>query len=201
MKNQLFKVFTLVLLVACTTQLSAQHKFFIGGKGGFNSSGHSESEAKTVSYSVSPYIGYSASEHIIVGLSLGYEGTKLGLSDTDKDTYSKNGDIVISPFVRYRKAANEKLGVYGELGFGYGMGNTKSYVADEQVGETSKTSSFNVYVGPGIDYAFSDRWAINALWGALSYKSTKVKDSEGSRSDLGLNLNPAALTFSLNYCF
>ncbi len=198
MRNVLKLIFGLAVVLICNQETMAQYKFFTGGRVSFASQGNSESDAKESSFTVLPYIGYSVNSNIIVGLATGYQGRKI---TTSNDNYTSGGSFVINPFARYRVAPSEKMGLYGELGTNISLGNSKTFVGGNQQGDTANLTSIEVYVGPGLDYAFADRWVINALWGALSYRTTSIKDVDGSDNRFGLNLNPASLNFSLNYLF
>lgn len=186
----------IVFALFISADLSAQYKFFTGGTVGFGSTGNSESDFKSSNYTLLPYIGYSASDNLILGLAAGISGDR----DGDDDNYNRGSSLTIQPFLRYREAANEATGIYGEVGVALDLGTQKTFVGGDEAGK-SNTTGVQIYLGPGIDYAFADRWVINALWGALSYQTLKVKDVDGSTNQFGLNLNPASMRFSLNYMF
>lgn len=193
----MISIFCILMCLFVSNDATAQYKFFTGGTLAFDTEGNSNSDAKNLEYLVAPYIGYSVSEKIIIGLSVGYAGTR---TEVTNDNYTNNGELQLTPFMRYRKGVGERMGLYGELGVSLGLGNVKT-VATGVDDITSNTTSFRVYIGPGIDYALADRWVINAGWGALSYKGTSIKDVDGSDSDLDLIIDPANIRFSLNYLF
>ncbi len=186
----------LFILLSCSTEVFAQYKFFTGGTLKFLSTTNSASDIKSNAYAISPYIGAAVSDNILVGLAVGYEGLR---NETNSDNYTQNNNLVITPFARYRVTPSDKMGLYGELGANIRSGT--SIVSALGVETDSKTSGFGVYLGPGLDYAFADRWVVNALWGALSYDTSSIKDVDNSTSTFGLNLNPASVRLSLNYLF
>ena len=192
-----FSAFCLLSIFA-TEKLSAQYNFFTGGTVGFNSVSASESDAINNSFTIVPYIGYIVNDNVIAGLGIGYAGSKQGGND---DNYDATGSFVINPFARYRVTPSKQMGFYGELGLRVNLNSDKVFSGGEQVGETGNSTDFGLYLGPGIDYTFADRWVVNALWGALEYTSTTIKDVDGSVNEFGLNLNPANIVFSLNYMF
>ncbi len=196
MKKMLSILASLFMAVLVTTDATAQYQFFTGGTLNFQNQKYSEGDDKLSRYAVLPYIGYMASDNLIVGMALGVVGDR----DGDDDNYSKVSSFRINPFARYRKAANEATGIYGEFGVNVDLGTAKTFLGGDEASK-SNTTSLGFYAGPGIDYAFSDRWVVNALWGALRYENTSVKDVDGSLNEFGLNINPANIRFSLNYMF
>jgi len=198
--KKIFSIFALIFVVAFSSlSTSAQHRFFIGGALNYNVNSETPNDDdKYTTYGFMPYIGHILSSKMIIGLGLGYSGAN---DFEDDDNYNKSSLVKITPFFRYRKQVNENLGVYGELNVPVGFGNSKGKVASTEY-DGNKTTHFGVNLGPGLDYAFSDRWVINTMWGVLGYHTESIKDVDNSGfSNFGLNLNPAALTFSLNYCF
>lgn len=199
MKRFIINSVCLFLFVISTTVVSAQVNFFVGGGASFNtSSNNSEGEQKFIQYSVSPYIAYYITPRFTAGLGLGFQGSK---DNTSANAYSKNGQFVFTPFVQYyTKPVNDNLSFYGELGTSFGFGNSKLFLNDTEFSNV-KTSSFGVYVGPGIYYFLGKKWGLSALWGALNYNTSKVKDVDGRAANFGLGLSPASLTINLDYYF
>ncbi len=199
------KLFLFCIVILFTTifseNLFGQYKFFTGGQFNYASSGNSENDNKQTVFGFLPYLGYSVNDNIIVGLGLGFNSQKTVLSGSSDYTISANS-LQIQPFGRYRKSVSDKLGLYGELGFIILNGKAKTSFPDFPENDSEqKFNNFNVYAGPGIDYAFSDRWVVNALWGAISYSVASLEDDPQKDNVFAFSLNPAAINLSLNYLF
>ncbi len=195
MKKIKHVLFVSLLLIFGTTEINAQYKFFTGGAVGFAQSSNNQNDGKESVAMFSPYIGYCVNDNIIIGLALNYETYK---DETASDDFYKSTDLGFTPFVRYR-VAKGAVGVYMEAGASYLTNSSESqgpFGNSENSGKTIRG-----YVGPGIDYAFNDRWVVNAQWGALQYQKTSDDDSDFSRSTFGVVLDMTAMNFGLNYMF
>jgi len=173
------------------------YKFFVGGGLSFNHISESDSDDKQNTFSISPYLGYSVSDNLIIGLGVTFFNTKTSVTNSE----SRLRSFSIGPFARYRKSVSKKMGLYGEFGLGYRSSQFESTPTGGQTEEDPKSNFFRVYLGPGIDFALSDRWVVNAGWGALSYVTESEEDEDNKINGFGLNLNPASIVFSLNYLF
>lgn len=196
MKKAIILVCGLLFTVA---SVNAQYnKMWISGRASISSNTSTPqggSDNKSSSSEFGPVFGYNVNEMITVGLGLSYS---TDISDPNGGPKSTTTGFNLMPFARYNKKAGDKLTLYGEFDLSIGSGKTKV----EGGGNSSeqKNSSFGVGVGPGVAYMLSDRFSVNALWGALSYNSTDLKDSNKS-SGFNFGLNLSSIDFGLNYHF
>ena len=172
------------------------YKFFVGGALSFDNASETDNDVKQNIFRVSPYIGYSISEQVIVGLSLGLFQSKT----THSISESKLRSFSVTPFTRYRKSVSKRMGFYGELGARFSVGQYES-TSGGQTTTNPKNNIFQVYIGPGIDFAFADRWVVNAGWGVLSYGRSSEEDIDNKYNAFQFNMNAADINFSLNYLF
>ena len=188
-------LFSTFILFSQDDNNSATYKFFVGGQLGFENISQTEVDEKTTLTTFSPYLGYSINQNWILGISIGLINDKSEVNNV----IAKGSTFSVTPFTRYRKALDSKMGLYGEFGVAIINGST-TY---ESGGNETKTKSnaFSLYLGPGIDYALANRWVVNAGWGLLSYTSSGLKDGDNRVNRFGLSLNPRSINFSLNYLF
>ena len=203
-------------MLTIASALNAQTKGFVSGQMSVSSTSSPDDEAKTLSGTFGPAVGYNLTDKFVVGLGLNYTGstftneTEAGGLRTEIER--KSNLMTITPFARYMKKVDEDFSVYGQLAVGIGFGkNTEETVTsgngvNATVEGRSDVSVLRTAIGPGVAYTFAPRWAITTEWGALSYESRSVKpDVEGAEkstyNDFGLQLNASAITFALNWLF
>lgn len=220
------KKLILTLAIACVALgASAQHKFFLGFEGGFNSttskstvSGTGITTTTTDGPKISggsfmPYLGYSVTDKIAVGLGLGVIGNK----EVEKDvtgtvtttTTHKENMFTVSPFVRYTTKINDNFHMWGQLNVAPGFGKHKHTVENGTTTTSSenKLSGFEVAVRPGFNYVLGERWIFTGSYGSLGYSTSKETNEannvkvENKENNFGLNLNWNTLRVGFNFLF
>ncbi len=164
---------------------------------------------RSLSLILGPTIGYNINEKITIGGIISYNLYRTVHKDDEYKRIVNNFEIALLPFLRYNHVINDKFGIYGQLDFGPSFGKAKSKLEtnDSSFNDESNLLRFSINLRPGVYYQFSSRFSMNAHYGALGFRSSRVK-SDGSnteqvskRSDFGLNLQMSSLRFGLNYHF
>lgn len=209
-------IVSLSIAAFVATSVHAQTKGFISGQMSMNSTSSTDDEAKTLSGTFGPAVGYNVSDRIVAGLGLNYTGstftneTEAGGLRTEIER--KSNLMTITPFARYMKKVDEDFSVYGQvaIGVGFGKNTDETVTSGNGVNNTLKSGSdvqvFRTAIGPGVAYTFAPRWAITTEWGVLTYESRSTKpDADGAekttQTSFGLALNASAITFALNWLF
>jgi len=164
----------------------ANGDIFISGSVQFNSEKTGDL-SKTTSFGFAPRVGLFVSDNIAVGARLGFTSRKQEVINTGD---IKTNIFNIGAFGRYYFTPSTKFSIFGEAGFNYE--SSKFEVGSDE----SKVNGFGINVGPGVSYFLSDNFALEALWGAIEYRTSKP-DADGSEStnnfDFGVNLDDISL--------
>lgn len=199
-----------------TTALHAQDKGFVSGVISYTSTGPSDGDA-TTDVVFGPAVGFNVNDHIVVGLGVNYGSHTVPhtatIGNAEVKLQDKTSLFTITPFGRYVKKVDDHFSIYGQLSFGIGFGSTDQENATidgnaiiHTTTSTVDVNTFNVTAGPGIGYVLAPRWALTANWGALRYESESQKaDVSGAEkfttNTFGIAIDPAAISFSLNWLF
>jgi hypothetical protein len=158
---------------AVMAQTSAGN-MMIGGSFRFSSSTQETAgdDLKSSQFGISPSFGYFVSDNLAVGVNAIFDSYTY--FDDDKQTVLSFG-----PFVKYYKfIADDKFAFTANAGFNIGSGKY-----DPNVGNETKTGSFNVYVSPGFAYFFSPKWSLDfGLQGIAFNTSDPNKDNDNDKS-------------------
>lgn len=175
--------------------MSANAQVYLGGGLSLHSEDPGVGDTKTT-IKILPEIGYKLEDNLAIGIKLGYAHTKQG------DV--KTNDFNIDPYIRYTFARWNKVGFFGEAGFGYTHHETTKEIQEGPVTVSSKVKSNDWYVGvrPGISVDLTKNFTFLTKIGWLGYKSSKL-DADGAKAstDFGLDLSGENLEFSLLYNF
>ena len=175
--------------------LSANAQVYLGGGVSFHSYDPGEGDTKTT-INLIPELGYKLDDKLSIGVKLGYEHSKKG--DASSNNYA------FEPYVRYTFAKWNKVGVFGEAGFGYKHFEDKE---EEKHGSTTvstkeKANKWFIGVRPGVSIDVTKNLTFLTKIGWLGYTSYKLDaDNAKAETDLGLNLSGDNLQFSLVYNF
>lgn len=198
LKKKMKKLMIMAAFLLATISASAQ--VYIGGGVSFHSTKPQTVEGVDVdtktAISILPEIGYKLEDNLSIGIGLGYSHSKQG--DRKDDAFS------IEPYIRYTFAKWNKVGFFGEAGFGYQ--HTKNSVEKEIGNSTLETSTkentWYIGVRPGISIDVTDNFTFITKIGWLGYQSTKEDvDKAKASSDFGLDLSGSNIQFSLLYNF
>lgn len=175
--------------------LSANAQVYLGGGISLHSEDPGEGDTKTT-INLVPELGYKLDDKLSIGVKLGYEHSKQG----DKSS----NDYTFEPYVRYTFAKWNKVGVFGEAGFGYTHFEDKVEKEYDHATVTAKTKANKWYIGvrPGVSIDVTNNLTFLTKIGWVGYSSYKL-DADGAKAqtDLGLNLSGNNLQFSLVYNF
>lgn len=181
--------------------------WMLGGNIGFStSSSTSKSNGTTVdgpsytNFNISPMAGYFIMDRLAVGLDLNYSSfssttKQKNTAGNNVDLTDKSSDIIVSPMVRYYYMMNDKAGLFGHLGVGFGSrsSSNQSLVNDAVTTTESPSSSlFNLTVGPGFVYFLNPSIGLEAsvLYSSMSssYTPTGASDKVTNASS-GVSVN------------
>jgi hypothetical protein len=222
------KVILTLAVAIIALSANAQHKFFLGLGASIKSStgtstltgGTSSDAPKGMTGSLNPYLGYSVTENIAVGLGLNIDG---GSTSTKNTTPSytlkdKNSSFGIMPFVRYTTKINDNFGMWGQLNVGptFGKSTEENYDGTKvYTDHQHKNSGFDVNIKPGFNYTLGERWIFTGSYGKLGYANTKTTHSQADAtnnntlkevsvvksSDIELSLDWHTLQIGFNFLF
>ncbi|WP_333818594.1 outer membrane beta-barrel protein [Ohtaekwangia sp.] len=153
---------------------------------------------KSTSFALSPRAGLFFSDKSVVGLSLSFTSTTntSEFSGLDKNQ-SKNSLFSITPYYRHYKSLGEHAAFFFQGDASIGFGKYKPE------GASYDTFYYGVGVRPGVALFLSEKWALEATYGSLSYQSTKYtpdgSDNNRTSNSFGLNLNWLTLAFGVQY--
>ncbi|HEX8061236.1 MAG TPA: outer membrane beta-barrel protein [Cyclobacteriaceae bacterium] len=144
---------------------------------------------KQRAYNVSAGYGYLLAGKWAVGLSFNASGNKALYNNNTRDQSMGYG---ISPYVRRYFSIAEKFYVYLDGGLGY----TQTKSTFKVPGNTTDThiKAASVFITPGVTYFLSDRFALNASFGSLYFRNSKVTGT----SQAGYHQKDFYANFALN---
>lgn len=190
----------LVIIVCLPFVASAQiekGKSFITGAFGLSAdkTGDTSNSPKTVNFSIGAQYGYLVADTWAVGISpgFGFAVTK----NPDKTEHHEEA-YVIGPFVRkyFPIGDGGKFYVHLDLGYSYQGVRQWGVGANGQKGAVATTSAQIIGFTPGASYFLTEKIALQASIGALSY--TKYKDA-GSNVDFNFGINSLSLGASVYF--
>lgn len=172
-------------------------------------------ESKSANFSFSPYIGSEVSENWIIGgrgaisisnqefSDFGFFDPNTGqfLMDDQKNTITTYG---IGIFARYTFNPDKPFNVFLQPAVDYSQTKNTTKSQGDTFSER-ETSFIEVGVTPGISWKLSDKIALLASIGALSYRSGKNKDNildvEQDFSNFGGRFNLSNFSFGIEFRF
>lgn len=166
---------------------------FISGTVGFGSTTFPGDDNSASGLAFSPSVGFFVSENIALGARIGLENAKTETAGIE----SKDNTFSAGAFGRYYFTPGSKFSVMAELAFNYN--STSAEVAGVDAGAIN---GFDLAVGPGLSYFLNSNFAIEGIWGALTYETAKP-DAEGAEatSSFGLGADFTDITLGLVYKF
>lgn len=196
MKKVLFSTVALLAFGFVNAQEKSNGGFskgdlFASGTVGFGSS--KTGDAKSSSFTFAPTLGYFVTENIAVGASLGFGS----VSDDDGTGEDKTSSFSLNAMARYYYNPASQFSVFGQLAIG--MGSEK---IEPSTGGESKSKTFGVSAGVGVNYFLNSNFAIEAGWAGLGY-NTNDNGGNGAEktNDFGLNVDLSSVNFGLVYKF
>ena len=186
-------LFTFLALGISTVHAQSKEGFLKGNSfisGSFDFQSETIGSVTKTNIAFSPRYGYFISDKIVLGgkLSIGQNKT------TDSIVIENNSVISVGVFTRYYSSPQSRFSLFGQLGFNF---NTQT----ENISK-SNVNGFDLGLSPGISYFLSDKFAIEATFGQLGFKTSKP-DVAGAESTNNVNfeMNLSSVGFGLNYKF
>jgi len=149
-------------------------------------------ETSTISYGISPEYGYFASDKFVLGLILGFSGSKTE-GQYQYYCYGCESSVVeekftfrFNPYARCFLIQNGNFGLYLQSGFNL-----------EWEGNSNK---LGLFILPGVSYALSSSFAATASFGNLGFQVISEPSYDVAYA-VGLNLNMSTLNLGLSYTF
>jgi hypothetical protein len=170
----------------------------LGGNAGFSATStttsKSSSSKSSISYNLSPNLGYFVAKGLAVGAVLSYDHNNSSYanasSTVQKDIHSNNYTFSVGPGLQYYYQIQEKLAIQIQTSYTWGKtsGTDGVYIPEIFVDpnasnnqqilvlQTIKNNTTTFSVGPGLTYFLSPHVG---LQGNLLYKINRVDPSDG----------------------
>ena len=188
-----------VIIVVCLPLMTfaqvEKGRSFISGGIGFTSNTPDNpqpgSTKKLNRFDVSAMYGFMVGDTWAIGISPMYQSQVQTFTDDSKNHSNSFG---IGPFVRKYFSLNDKF--YFHLDLAYGLTQQKDFTESTsgEKGPINKSSSNVFSLTPGASYFISDRVALQAMLGKLSYGKFK---SPGDNNSSAFDVNFGISSFSL----
>jgi outer membrane protein len=205
------KIFTL-LFAAVLFSASTFSQVFVGGSFSLSNQGSSTSNANTTVdgpsitiFTVNPMVGYYLNSQMAVGIEFGMGFSSHNNNATPTATKTTSSIFSFSPFLRYHLVEMGPISVFGQGSVGIGFVSSKIKTGNVS-SDGPKTTMFEIALRPGVSYKLTDKIAIEAFLGGLTYNSAvekrDVAGSEVKDKDHSLSLNfSTALNLGFVYKF
>jgi hypothetical protein len=169
----------LILAVVAVFAVSANAQYYIGGSIGFaGSTDKPEAGDKTTTtgFTIAPEFGYSLTEKVDLGITLGYSNSKEKTGDVEL----KVNGWEVAPYVRYSLVQFGNFNVLGKAAVSVGGGKE---------GE-QKNTNFGIRIAPIVTYALSDKFDLftNLNFLGAGFSQVKFKDAN-TVTNYGLLIN------------
>lgn len=202
---------TLMVMFGVAAGVSAQEvgRVWVGGT---FAAYRAESKIKTstekkengFNFKIMPEIGYTLTENVGLGISLGYGQDKIDAGRDSETGLSVNGKVdfqtfTVAPFVRYTYLRSGIVGLFvdGTIGYTYGKDKSKNKLGEKT---DVKYNSYEAGFRPGVSLNASSRVAFIAKVGFLGYQYTKAGDNN-KYNKYGLDLDLSNVQFGVNVYF
>ncbi len=149
-------------------------------------------EENDVELEMSGRLGYLITERVTGGVKISLENEKIEAEGLENEEIQKT---LIGLFGRYDFTPHHKFSLFGEVGFDY-------ITSKIEEGETEiEEEGFRVGMSPGITYFLNSHFAIEAFWGALEYRTSKVDGESESTDEIVIGFDFENINFGLAYKF
>lgn len=158
----------------------------IGGGIMYNS--EKNGNTTTNSFGVIPMVSYFFTENIAVGLTVGYESTKVKTGNSSVDSSL----FLVGGHGRYYFTPASRFSLFGELGVAYSTLDL----------DGAKINAIGVNLTPGINFFLNEHFMLMASLGGLEYSSAKP-DYSGAEAttNVGFELKIGKVDVGLAYKF
>lgn len=166
-------IVSLLFVVAGIGGTRAQsNTLLVYGSVGFDS--RKTGSSTVSSYNISPGVGYQWNDNWTGGLNLNVSGAQT--------TTDKTSAFSVGPFIRYTQPLAGIFAIYGQLNTNYLSG---------KVGDTN-FSGFGATLFPAIGVNLKNSFALNFIFGSLSFTSQKLTGSANATTNFGLSFGSGA---------
>ncbi len=170
--------------------------FFVSGNIGFSSFKNRDTDRKATEFRIIPEAGYFISDHVVLGLELGYLNVNIEAIDTvngitgvvDQETNS----FLAGVYSRYYFTPQKIFSFFGSLGLDYIDSK------QEQLGGNTdiEIDVFRMGLDTGINYFLSSSFALTTTIGILSYE---IGNGSVDTSNFNIGLDFNNINFGLLY--
>ncbi|MDR2148995.1 MAG: outer membrane beta-barrel protein [Tannerella sp.] len=178
----------LILVISMMTVASGYAQFFVEGSMSVNQIGYERKYAveeetdlgKTVSFGLSPKVGYWFNDRVAAGISASYEisdETSKVLDQEDQAKKRNMPSIGISVFSRYKFFQIKKIAVLAEGSVGSNWRRDKMKEGSDIRIDQSSTSLY-INVRPLLTYDLTDKYSLETIcdFAGLIFNATSTKD-------------------------
>ncbi len=191
----LFIMMTLFAVKTSTAQESDDHNGFkkgdqfVSGLVGYNSTSYAN-KSKERTIKVSPRYGYFLNDFLAIGGRLGYIYNIQ--KSRENITTAKSQSYVAEVFTRYYLLPGSQFSIFGEIAAGYGA--LRDIRGDWN-------SGINAGFTPGLSYFVGQHFALEAIFGVLSYNSASTHGESGTTDTFRVGLDLENINFGIIYKF
>ncbi|MCF2876257.1 MULTISPECIES: outer membrane beta-barrel protein [unclassified Tenacibaculum] len=159
-------------------------------------------KSESLNFNISPKIGYSITNNLIIGLGIGYGYNKHENNPASSNSIIKNKSYSIFPYIKKYFSLGKKLAfsLHGE--FRYTHSKYENHTSLNNV-SFNKSNDYFVGIRPGVTYFLNNKIALEANIGALGYTRTIHKSPLNTFThtidNFNFNLNSSNLNFGLSY--
>lgn len=204
MKKSIFVLAFAFIGFSAFSQPLANHLYF-GGSLGFQSFSSENNDGGTITqgndqtvYNFSPAIGYTLTDHWLVGI-------RLGIGGSQTENVNKSGSFNAQLFGRYNVPIVERFYFFPEFQVGFGSTYTDNITPTGDI-RVNEGSNFAIGVAPGFAFFPSTHWSVELTAGFLGFTSTKNNNpntnpqpDERTTNQFGLSLNAANVNVGVSY--
>jgi hypothetical protein len=173
-----------------------------------------DGNAKQTNFAFQPSISYFLAKNLSLGIEVGYSYENNRNYPISPGPYIESTlkSFSVGPFIRYYKALNEHVSLFGQGSFIVGF--PRNEVHSFQSGGITSTSNYHATqivagVNPGITFFITQRLALEGSYGFIGYRHQQDKSETGipatvthnSGSSFELSFNPSSLGLGLQYYF
>ena len=178
----------LFIIAALASCMTVSAKYWFGGSIGFDTESYYYNDNKYHLFEFSPMVGMAIEDNLDLGLQFTVQDLKY--SDGQKE-FTFN----FAPFLRYTFFNEGNFSMFVDGGFEYGICSPSGY----------NWWHVGAFASPGIKYAMSDHFRLEALFWGLYYEHQNNPDSQPRyptcKNNGGLGFNFEDLQISLVYEF
>ncbi len=152
--------------------------------------------SKYFNFNLSPKIGYTINDNLIIGLGVGYGYSK---SESGSEI-GKGNSYQIFPYVKKHFPLGKKLTISLQGEFNYSYSDYSSNI--NSIPYERSSNQYFIGIKPGITYFLNKNIALEANIGSLGYSKTNQDENnlpDRESDSFQFNINSTDLMFGLSY--